>query len=117
MSRLERAVGSSSMNRTALICSGLLGVICAAAMATLVSWPPTDPITWQPLHPLEWWQFEWLAAVGFLLSALPSLLIFKLDAFFAANEYLRNPVAAVLTFVEVLTLCVLVYRVVSVFAT
>ncbi len=95
------------MNRKGSIYAWLLGVICAAAMATLITWPPTDPITWQPLRPLEWWQLEWLAAVGFLLSALPSLLISKLDAFFAANEHLRNPVAAVLIFVEVVALCVL----------
>ncbi len=86
---------------------------CGEPMITLVSWPPTDSITWEPLRTPDWWQFEWLAAVGFLLSALPSLVIFKLDVFFAANEHLRYPVAGLLVLVEVVALCLVIYKVVA----
>jgi hypothetical protein len=102
------------MNRKGLVCAGLFAVICGTAFVTLATWPPTDSVTWQPSRLLHWWQFEWLAAVGFTLSALPSFVIFKLDAFFAANESLRNPVAALLVFLEVAAIAWLIYKVVSV---
>jgi hypothetical protein len=94
------------VNRKGLICAGFVAGLCAAAVLTLLTWPPTDPITWQPLSPPAWWQFEWLVALGFILSALPSLVIFKLDVCFAAHEHLRNPPAAFLLFTEVAMLCI-----------
>jgi hypothetical protein len=82
-------------------------------MVTLVTWPMTDSITWKPLTPPVWWQFEWLAALGFWLSALPSVVIFKFDGFFAANEYLRDPVAWSLILIEVLVMCFAIYKLVA----
>lgn len=99
------------MNTKGLICAGFLVVVCGAAGITLLTWPPIDSITWQPLRPPAWWQFEWLAALGFILSALPSLVVFELDAFFAAHEHLRNPTAAFLLFVEVAMLCIGTYAI------
>jgi hypothetical protein len=89
------------MSRKGLIGASVVAVFCAAALITLFTWPPTDSITWQPLSPPAWWQFGWLAGSGFILSALPSLAIFKLDAFVAANEHLRNPATMILLFTEV----------------
>lgn len=101
------------MSRKGVVVAGVVALLCAAALLTLITWPVTDSITWKPLTAPAWWQFEWLAGFGILLSALPSFVIFKLDAFFAANEYLRNPVAAFLVFTEVAVLCILTYALVA----
>lgn len=101
------------MNRTAIACAGVVAILCAAAMLTLTTWPLTDSITWKPLTPPAWWQFEWLHALGFWLSALPSFLIYAFDSFFAANESLRNPVAAFLIAGEVLIVCWGTYKLVA----
>lgn len=101
------------MNRTAIACAGVVAILCAAAMLTLATWPLTDSITWKPLTPPAWWQFEWLYALGFWLSALPSFLIYAFDSFFAANESLRNPVVDFLVAVEVLIVCWGTYKVVA----
>lgn len=97
--------------------AGAVAALCAAAMATLMTWPPTDSITWRPLTPPSWWQIEWLAGLGFWLSALPSFVIFEFDAFFSANEHLRDPVVDLLLLVEILALCICVYKIVVVFDT
>jgi hypothetical protein len=97
------------MNRKGLIWAGTVAVICAAAIATLITWPPTDSITWRLLSPPSWWQFEWLAGLGFWISALPSFVIYKFDAFFAVNESLRYPIASLLVLVEVLLFCLCAY--------
>jgi len=97
------------MNRNGLIWAGVVAVVCTAAVVTLITWPPTDWITWQPLSPPSWWQFEWLAGLGFWICALPGFVIYKFDAFFAANESLRYPVASSLVLVEVLLFCFCAY--------
>jgi hypothetical protein len=98
------------MNRRALWFAGAVTTLCVAAMATLLTWPHTDSTTWRPLTPPAWWQFEWLAYLGMLLSAVPSFVIYKFDAFFAANEYLRDPVVGFLIFVEVFLLALGIYK-------
>jgi hypothetical protein len=98
------------MNRRALIYAGAVAALCAAAIATLATWPVTDPISWRPLSSPAWWQFEWLAYFGVLLSAAPSFVIYKFDAFFAANEHLRIPFATFLVFAEVLFLAFGTYK-------
>jgi hypothetical protein len=101
------------VNRKALLSACFVAGVCAAAKVTLVTWPMTDSITWKPLTPSAWWQFEWLAALGFWLSALPSFLIFRFDTFFAANEQLRDPVAWSLILLEVLVVCFAIYKLVA----
>lgn len=101
------------MNRKPLLTACAVAGLCAAAMVTLATWPMTDLITWKPLTPPAWWQFEWLAALGFWLSALPSLVIFKFDRFFAANEHWRYPVMWSLICLEVLAICSAVYKLVA----
>lgn len=101
------------MNRKALPCASGMAILCAAAMATLLTWPLTDSITWRPLTPPAWWQFEWLAHLGVLLSALPSFIVYKFDGFFAANEYLRGPVAGLLVLLEVLLLAYGTYKILT----
>lgn len=101
------------MNKKGLACASVVAALCAAALITLFTWPLTDSITWQPLSPPAWWQFELLAGLGFVLSALPSLAIFKFDAFFAANEHLRNPTVGLLVFAEIAALCICSYALVA----
>ena len=101
------------MNRKGVVVASVVGILCAAGLLTLIAWPATDSITWQPLTAPAWWQFEWLAGLGILLSALPSLVIFELDAFFATNEHLRNPAVMFLLFTEVAVLCSLTYALVA----
>jgi hypothetical protein len=67
------------------------------------------------LTPPAWWQFEWLAALGFWLSALPSFVIYKFDTFFAANAHLRDPAAGFFILVEVLFLALGTYKLVALF--
>jgi hypothetical protein len=99
--------------RGASLCALAVTLLCAAAMTTLLTWPPTDSITWRPLTPPAWWQFEWLAALGFWLSALPSFAIYKFDTFFAANTHLRDPAAGFFILVEVLFLALGTYKLVA----
>jgi hypothetical protein len=106
-------VGPVSVNRKALLSACAVAGLCAAGMVTLASWPVMDPVTWKPLTPPAWWQFEWLAVLGFWLSALPSFVIFKFDRFFAANEHWRNPVAWSLILLEVLVMCFVIYKLVA----
>ena len=80
---------------------------------TLLTWLPTDGITWEPLVAPAWWQFEWLAGLGFWLSALPSRVIYKFDAFFAANEHLWYPASGLLLIIEVALICFGVYKIVA----
>src|SRR5688500_15921049 len=101
------------MNNTASLWAGAVAVLCVAAMLTLLTWPPTDPTSWQPLSPPAWCQFGWLEGLGFLLSAIPSLVIYKFDSFFAANEYLRYPAAAFLIIAEVIALAFGTYALVA----
>jgi hypothetical protein len=60
-------------------------------------------------HEPAWWQFQAFAAVGMLLLAGPSYVIYSFDSFFAAHEALRNPIAITLAGLEVGGLCFLVY--------
>lgn len=101
------------MNKKALFWAGAVASLCGAAMLTLLTWPLRDPISWQPLSPPAWWQFEWLEGLGFLLSATPSLVIYKFDSFFAANEYLRNPLAVFLVMAEIVVLAFGTYTLVA----
>jgi len=64
-------------------------------------------------HEPAWWQFKALAAIGMLLLAAPTYVIFLFDDFFAANEPLRNPVAITLAALEIGGLCVFVYWIVN----
>lgn len=99
------------MNRRGLISAGVVALISTAALVTLITWPHTDLMTQRPSGSPSWWQLEWLASLGFWFCALPSLVIYKFDAFFVANEALRYPVASLLVLVEVLLLCLCSYRV------
>jgi hypothetical protein len=101
------------MNKKAIVCASVVAVLCAAAMLTLITWPLTDSITWKPLTQPAWWQFEWLHALGFWLSALPSFVIYAFDPFFAANESLRDPAASLLVAVEIFLLCFGTYKFVA----
>lgn len=101
------------MNKVASSWAVAVASSCAAAMVTLHTWPHTDPITWRPLASPAWWQFEWLAGLGFWLSALPSFVIYSLDSFFAANEHLRDPVAFFLIVVEIFLLTFAMHKLVT----
>src|SRR4051812_49324574 len=103
------------MSKKGLVLGTAVAALCAAAMVTLITWPLTDSITWKPLSVPAWWQFEWLAGLGVVLSAIPSFVIYKLDAFFAANEHFRNPVLDCLLVAEIAALCLSVYGIVVLF--
>ena len=101
------------MNKRAIVCACLFALLSAAAMLTLITWPLSDLVSWQPLTPPAWWQFEWLLALGFWLSALPSSVIYAFDSFFAAHESLRNPAASLLIVMEVIIVCWGIYKLVA----
>jgi hypothetical protein len=85
-------------------------------MLTLLTWPPYDAswdASWTPVHPPAWWQFEWLAAIGFALTAAPSYVIFRLDNFFAVHDQMRNPIGGALIAIEVVLLCFVTYQIVA----
>ena len=102
-----------TLNRKGLALAASVATICAASLVTLLNWPPTDGTTWEPLAAPAWWQFEWLAGLGFWLSALPSGVIYKFGAFFAANEHLRYPASGLLLIIEVGLICFGVYKIVA----
>ena len=103
----------ASMNRKAFWSAAAVAAVCAAAMLTLLTWPPFRDGSWELAHSPAWWQFEWLAAIGFVLSALPGVAVAFLHTFFASAEYLRYPFAELLLAFEVLLLCLLTYRMVA----
>jgi len=80
-------------------------------MFTLVTWPDFVDGTWELSHQPAWWQRELFLFIGFVLSALPSLVVFHLDAFFHAHEQLRNPFAVFLITAEVAVVCYVVHRI------
>jgi hypothetical protein len=90
----------------------IIAAICASALLTLYTWPPYNGSSWELTHSPAWWQFEWLEAIGVLLSILPSYLVFRLDSFFASAEHLRGPFVVLSLTIEVLSLCVFIYRIV-----
>lgn len=69
-------------------------------------------ITTRALTPPAWWQFEWAVGLGFWLSAVPSFVIYSFDYYFAANEHLRDPVAACLIIAEIFSLVFGTYKLV-----
>ena len=101
------------MNLKALWSAVAIGVICAAAMVTLVTWPPYRGSSWELAYPPAWWQLDWLGVIGIFLSALPSLAVFHLNDFFASAEHLRNPFVTLLITLEVFLLCLLTYGAVA----
>ncbi len=82
-------------------------------MLTLLTWPPYKGSSWELACSPAWWQFEWLAAVGFWLSALPSLAVYRLDDFFASAEHLCYPFVGLLIAIEVIFLSLLTYVMVA----
>jgi hypothetical protein len=104
------------VNRKGVGAAAVVGTLCSAAVLTLLTWPRYQPDSWEPLVP-SWWQLEWLASLGIVLSAPPSIAIYRFSDFFAANEWLRLPAMAILTALEVSVLCVAAYGITAVFDT
>lgn len=103
------------MSRKGLWAAIAMAVLCGAAILTMATWPRYQPGSWEPLSP-AWWQLEWLVSLGFVISAVPSIVIYRFNDFFVANEYLRLPAVIVLLVLQVSILCLVVYGIVASFA-
>jgi hypothetical protein len=86
------------------------GAFFCFCLATLVTFPEYEKSAMRIAHEPAWWQFQGFAAIGMLLLAAPSYVIFLFNDFFAAHEPLRDPIAIGLAALEIGGLCFLVYR-------
>jgi hypothetical protein len=97
-------------SRWALGKSACLALVCLFSFLTLFTWPDFVDGSWKLSRPPAWWQFEIFASIGLLLTALPSFVIYRLDAFFQVHGQLRNPMVVLLLTIEVAVLCYVVHR-------
>jgi hypothetical protein len=91
--------------------AAVVAALCIASVATLLSWPQLEGGTWRTASPPAWWQLDWLAGIGVVLSALPSLAVSALDNAFRMAPGLRNAFAGALILLEVVLLCLVTYKV------
>lgn len=100
------------INRSPLLVSIAVGLLCAFSVITVYTWPPFVDDTWHLSRPPAWWQREVVLQIGVLLSALPSLAVSYLDTLFRSAPNLRYPVVAALIALETIALCCITHRVV-----
>jgi MFS family permease len=92
-------------------------LFCISGLATMMTWPHFKEGSWQTVSVPAWWQFEWLAAIGFCLSALPSIAVAYLSEVFELNEYFRYVISGFLIFLEIIVISFVVYKIVERFKT
>jgi hypothetical protein len=94
-----------------------VGAFLGFCLVTLLTFPPYEKSAMRFAHEPAWWQFEIFAAIGMLLLAAPSYVIFRSHEFFVAHESWRNPVACGFVALELVSLCLLVYLIARSFGT
>jgi hypothetical protein len=88
-----------------------VATLCMASVITILSWPKFQDGTWETVSLPTWWQFEWLAAIGVGLSALPSLAVAALSESTGISASMRYVVPGLLITLKIAALSFLVYKV------
>jgi hypothetical protein len=85
------------------------GAFFCFCLITLATFPEYEKSEMRFAHEPSWWQFQGFAAIGMLLLAAPSYVIFLLDEFLATHEPLRYSIATTLVALEIIGMCALVF--------
>jgi hypothetical protein len=86
-------------------------LLCIGGLITLFSWPNFKEGSWHTISGSAWWQFEWLAAIGFYLSALPSMVVASLDKILELNQNIRYFLSGCLMLIEIVAIALVVYKI------
>ena len=78
-------------------------------MLTMSTWPPFKDGTWELSREPAWWQFQIFALGGIALTAIPSFIVYQLDAFFHSHESFRYPFVAAIVAIEIAFICLFAF--------